>query len=157
MELHREDFHLSLGIRKILAYYLGYSLLFLVIHLSLISLVSFFHFLLDHDMLVIENWLYRNAWEMIFFSKLISAMICIKALKLNNYFISSLFSILKNDIWKPTKEASIFIIFIIVLFHVLIAQFGGEVTGNSKSTDFAYISFLGSISFYLIDFIVISS
>lgn len=155
-EVDKNDFHFSLGMRKILSYYLGYSILFLIIHLSAISMVSFFHFLLDHNMSIIEDWLYRNAWEMIFISKLTSAILIIKALKLNNYFVSSFFSIVKNDIWRPTKEASIFIIFIMVLFHSLIMQFGGEIIENAKTTDFTYVSYFGSIFFYLIDFLVIN-
>jgi hypothetical protein len=155
-ELTKSDFHFSLGAKKILLYYFGYSILFLIFHLSTISMVSFFHFLLDHDMLVIENWLYRNAWEMIFISKIFAAFVVIKALQLNNYFIKNLFFILKNDIWKPSRSVIIFIIFLAVLFYALIFQFGGEIVGGNKSVDFVYISFFGSIFFYFIDFIVIN-
>ena len=155
-DLQKSDFHFSLGARKILLYYFGYSVLFLIFHLSIISLVSFFHFLLDHDMSVIENWLYRNAWEMIFLSKICAAFIIIKSLELNNYFIKNLFFILKGDIWKPTRSAIVFIIFLAVLFYALILQFGGEIVGGNKSIDFVYVSFIGSIFFYFIDFIVIN-
>ena len=150
------DFLFSLSGRKVIFYYLGYCLLFLVTHLSFISLVSFFHFLLDHDMAVIENWLYRNAWEMIVFSKTLSAFIIIKALKLNNYFINSLFSILKMDIWKPTRKVLVFVLFISVLFYALIMQFSGELINNTKEAEFTYISYFGSVLFYFIDFLVIN-
>jgi hypothetical protein len=96
-EIKKSDFHFSLGARKILLYYFGYSILFLIFHLATISLVSFFHFLLDHDMSVIENWLYRNAWEMILLSKALAGFIIIKALQLNNYFVKNLFFILRGD------------------------------------------------------------
>lgn len=152
----KNDFLFSLGVRKILFYYLGYCFLFLITHLTFISLVSFFHFLLDHDMAVIENWLYRNAWEMIVFSKIISAFIIIKALKLNNYFVKSLFQIIKTDRWNPTREVLVLIFFISILFYALILQFSGELINNTKETDFAYVSFIGSALFYFIDFLVIN-
>jgi hypothetical protein len=155
-EIKKSDFHFSLGARKILLYYFGYSILFLIFHLATISLVSFFHFLLDHDMSVIENWLYRNAWEMILLSKALAGFIIIKALQLNNYFVKNLFFILKGDTWRPTRSAIVFILFLAVLFYALIHQFGGEIVGGNKSIDFVYISFLGSILFYFIDFIVIN-
>lgn len=155
-DVSKNDFKFTIGVREILLYYLGYSVLFLLFHLSTISLVSFFHFLLDHDMSVIENWLYRNAWEMIFVSKAIAAFIIIKSLQLNNYFIKDFFVILKEDTWRPTRSALVFIIFLAVIFHALIFQFGGEIVGGNKSVDFVYVSFLGSIFFYFIDFIVIN-
>lgn len=155
-EIKKSDFHFSLGARKILLYYFGYSILFLIFHLATISLVSFFHFLLDHDMSVIENWLYRNAWEMILLSKALAGFIIIKSLQLNNYFVKNLFFILKRDTWRPTRSAIVFILFLAVLFYALIHQFGGEIVGGNKSIDFVYISFLGSILFYFIDFIVIN-
>lgn len=154
--IEKNDFLFSIGARKILLYYIGYCALFLIIHLAFISLVSFFHFLLDHDMGVIENWLYRNAWEMIVFSKLISAFLIIKALKINNYFVNSLFQILKTDVWKPARKFLVFIFFVSILFYALIMQFSGELINNTKETDFAYVSYIGSALFYLIDFLVIN-
>ncbi len=154
--IEKNDFLFSIGARKILLYYIGYCTLFLISHLAFISLVSFFHFLLDHDMAVIENWLYRNAWEMIVLSKMISAFLIIKALKLNNYFVNSLFQILKTDIWKPTRKVIVLTFFISILFYALIMQFSGELINNTKETDFAYVSYIGSALFYLIDFLVIN-
>ena len=58
--------------------------------------------------------------------------------------------------WKPTRAAIVFIIFLAVLFYALILQFGGEIVGGNKSVDFVYISYFGSIFFYFIDFIVIN-
>jgi hypothetical protein len=156
LDSDKGDFLFTLSARKIILYYLGFCTLFLIIHLAFISLVSFFHFLLDHDMAVIENWLYRNAWEMIVASKSLAALITIKALKLNNYFINSLLHILRMDDWKPTRKVLVLILFISVLFYALIMQFSGELINNTKDTDFAYISYIGSGLFYLIDFLVIN-
>lgn len=156
MNVEKNDFLFTLDVRKILFYYFGYCSLFLIFHLASISLVSFFHFLLDHDMAVIENWLYRNAWEIIVFAKIFAAFIIIKALKLNNYFINSLLSILRTDIWKPTRTLIVLIFFLSILFYALILQFGGELINNTKETDFAYVSYLGSVFFYLVDFLVVN-
>lgn len=143
------------GVRKILLYYLGYCGLFLIFHLSMISLVSFFHFLLDHDMGVIENWLYRNAWEMIIFSKGLAAFVTLKALKLNNYSVASFLDIVKNNVWKPTRKVLVLLFFFSILFYALVIQFGGELINNARESDFAYISYLGSSLFYLVDVFVI--
>lgn len=156
INIEESPFLFSLGARKIILYYLGYCTLFLIFHLAFLSFVSFFHFLLDHDMAVIENWLYRNAWEIIILSKSLAAFLTIKALKLNNYFINSLLQILKTDIWKPTRKLIVLVCFISILFYALIIQFSGELINNTKDTQFAYVSYLGSALFYLIDFLVIN-
>lgn len=156
MNAKENDFFFTLNTKRVFLYYLGYCSLFWAFHLASVSLVSFFHFLLDHNMAVIENWLYRNAWEMIIISKVIAAFIIIKALKLNNYFSKSLFKILKEDEWKPNRSLIVILFFLSILFYALILQFGGGITNNSKQTGFAYISFFGSILFYLVDLFTVS-
>jgi hypothetical protein len=156
MTIEQDKLFLTFGVRKILLYYFGFSALFLIIHLSLISLVSFFHFLLDHEMAVIENWLYRNAWEIIIIAKFTAAYLTMKALKLNNYSILNLVEILKSDIWKPNRKIIVLILFWSIIFYALILQFGGQLSHNPKATEFTHISYLGSIFFYLTDFFVIN-
>jgi hypothetical protein len=41
-----------------------------IVHIILISMVAFFHFRLDHKLIVIENWIYDFAWQLILVSKL---------------------------------------------------------------------------------------
>jgi hypothetical protein len=156
MTIFRNLLGLEVDIRKILSYYLGYNLIFLIGYIAFISMISFFHFLLEHDMAVIENWIFRNAWEVIVFSKLLASFIIIKALKLNNYFTISLWQTIKEEHWKPSRYAVIFILFISFLFYALIMQFSGELINNAKDTDFAHISFLGSAFFYFMDFFIIN-
>lgn len=156
MSEEQDKLFLTFGVRKILFYYFGFCVLFLIIHLSLISLVSFFHFLLDHEMAVIENWLYRNAWEIIIIAKVSAAYLIMKALKLNNYSILSLFEILKTDIWKPTRKIIVLVLFWSIIFYALIMQFGGELSHNPKPSEFTHISYIGSIFFFLVDFFVIN-
>jgi len=150
----RVDFSFNLGMKKILFYYLGYSTLFFIIHLSLISTVTFFHFLIDHDMHVIENWLFTNAWEIIIVSKVLAVLFVIQLLKLNNYFVNSLIYILKEDIWKPSREALVFIIFEFIFFLSFIIQ--SEIQRDKIFENFSIISFLGLMFFYLSDFIVLN-
>jgi len=158
MILRFGSFSSSFAARKIFLYFFGYCFLFLLTHLALISLVSFFHFLLDHEMAVIEDWLYRNAWELIICAKLVSAFLITKALKLNNYSIVSLFYILKSERWIPNKRAILFTVFIAVFFYALILVINKDgLISNQKISNFTYISFFGSCLFYFIDFIVITN
>ena len=156
MSYAQSNFSFSLGMRKILSYYLGFSILFFLTHLSLVSIVTFFHFLIDHDMHIIENWLFSNAWELIISSKLIAFIVTIKFLKLNNYLVTDLLTILKTDIWKPSKSAFVMIVFLATCFSAILLQFGDGLSFNPKSLEYVYFSYVGSILFFVIDFLVIN-
>lgn len=47
-------------------------------HLVIVSIVSFFHFRLDHRLIVVENWLFDFAWTIGLLSKLFSFIIYFK-------------------------------------------------------------------------------
>ena len=48
------------------------------IHIVLVSIVSFFHFRLDHRLMVIENWIYDFSWLAFFISKTIAIFLYLK-------------------------------------------------------------------------------
>ncbi len=156
MNKQTSDFDLPIGFRRVIAYYLGYCFIFFLMHLSLVSIGSFFHFLIDHDMHIIENWLFTNAWELIIVSKIFASVIIIKALKLNNYIITNLFTILKTNRWRPSFSAMVLLIFLSIFLFALILQFGKGIEFNEKSSLYVMTSFIGSILFYLCDLLVIN-
>lgn len=140
--------------RKTLVYYGGYCLLFLLSYLALVSTISFFHFLLDHEMRVIESWLTRNAWETLVLAKLAAAVVVLKTLRLNNYLIKDSLGLIKKSELLPERRACALILFLAVFYVALIYQFG-EAVPNESGVQFATASYFGSIAFYLIDFFVI--
>ncbi|EQC45317.1 hypothetical protein [Bacteriovorax sp. Seq25_V] len=50
----------------------GFYFLAWVVHLIIISIISFFHFRLDHRLIVIENWIFDYAWTLSLMSKVIA-------------------------------------------------------------------------------------
>lgn len=148
---------LSSAARKTLAYYLGYCAMFLFFYLALVSTISFFHFLLDHEMRVIESWLNRNAWEILTLSKVMAALAALKTLKLNNYALKDSFDLLKNSQFLPERKALVLTLFLMTFFLALNWQFGGAGRLNPDGARFAAASYLGSALFYLIDVFVIYS
>lgn len=138
--------------RKLVLYYILYCFGFLLIHLSLVSTFSFFHFLLDHDMNTIENWLNRNAWEILFFSKITSFVIVSKIIKLNVYKNVRVRDILSLNTYFPSKRVFGATLFLLVIFYAFIHQFGGGIVENPFKEDLFYSSFIGSFMFYIIDY-----
>lgn len=140
---------------KLALYYILFCVLFIISQVSLISIFSFFHFLLDHEMSVIENWLNRNSWEVLVFSKLISTSVVVKIAQLNSYYDISLIEFIKKINYRPTAKVIGMSVFILVLFYALLDQFGGGVVKNHFKQELFYSSFLGAFFFYIFDIIVI--
>lgn len=142
-------------LRLIFIYYFLYLGLFCFCNLILLTLVSFFHFLLDHDMNTIENWLNRNTWEVLSLSKILSGIGVYKYVKLNQYSQYKFFRRLKEFNYFPSKKIIGVVLFILVLFYALILQFGGGIVKGQLKEELFYSSFFGSSLFYLIDILLI--
>ena len=143
------------SLRSVLIYYFLYLGLFCFSHLVLLTFVSFFHFLLDHDMNTIENWLNRNTWEVITISKILSGVGIYKYVKLNQYSQYKFFRRLKEFNYLPSKKIIGMIIFILVLFYALILQFGGGIVKGQLKEELFYSSFFGASLFYLVDILLL--
>lgn len=46
-----------------------------IIHIILISIMTFFHFRLDHKLIIVENWIFDFAWSLNLISKLVSFVV----------------------------------------------------------------------------------
>lgn len=147
---------LSSNSRKILTYYGGYCCLFLFSYVALVSTVSFFHFLLDHEMSVIEAWISRSSWEILAIAKLIALTLSLYTIRLNNYQLKDARALLKNARFAPSPKAVAISVFIICFFAALAFQFEGAFHVNELSERFG-ASFIGSCAFYLFDLFVIFS
>ncbi|MDH5415550.1 MAG: hypothetical protein OEW87_15545, partial [Flavobacteriaceae bacterium] len=146
---------LSAEIKKLYIYYFIYSLLFIFLHLVMVSTFSFFHFLLNHDMSTIENWLNRNTWEILSMSKLASLIFTGQIVKLNHYSDIKFQDFFSDQSLWPSKKIFGMSLFILTIFYALIIQFGGGVVQNQFKEELFYSSFLGSFLFYMADFVMV--
>lgn len=140
---------------KILLYYSLYCTIFVISDLIIISVFTFFHFLLEHDMNTIENWLNRNTWEILFLAKLFALIITSKVTKLNLIEDIKYRDLIRKDIRVPTKKIWGFCLFLLVIFYAFIIQFGGGFTPNQFKEELFYSSFFGAFFFYLSDILMI--
>ncbi len=147
---------LSSNSRKILTYYGGYCCLFLLSYAALMSTVSFFHFLLDHEMGVIEAWISRSSWEILAIAKFIAMSLSLYTISLNNYQLKDARSLLKKARLAPSAKAVAISVFIICFFAALAYQFEGSFKFNPRPERYG-ASFMGSCFFYLFDLFVIFS
>jgi hypothetical protein len=120
--------------------------IFLIVWVLLISTVVFFHFLLDHRINVIEDWIYNNAWSLIPTTTIIGSGIFFKFYLVKfdapqNYMLR--FLNLEELFPKQTLAS-------LVLFLIGLVWFSSDIYVN---TDFRLIRYLtgliGSFLFFL--------
>ena len=141
--------------KRLVFYYTLYCVFFVVVHLLFVSIFSFFHFLLEHEMGTIENWISRNSWEIIAISKMISLLTVVTLTQLNYYGEKKFKEYFSPMTACPTRKAVAFILFILVIFYSLIMQFGGGIKSNQFLDDLFFSSFFGSLIFFGTDMICI--
>lgn len=138
--------------KKILLLYVLFHVSFVIFHIALISIFTFFHFLLDHDMGAIENWLNRNSWEILIIAKILSFLLFAKGVILNKYVSKKIRSFFVEKPFYIRSRIILVCIFILTIYYAFILQFGGGIEQNQFKEDLFYYSFIGSILFYFLDF-----
>ena len=141
--------------KRVILYYALFCFLFVFLNLLIVSVFIFFHFLLDHDMSTIENWLNRNAWEILTMSKLGSLYFTAKITKLNLVDETKYRDLLKSSLTLPSIKIFGVIVFILIIFYAFITQFGARLQTEQFKQDLFYSSFLGSFFFYFCDFVIL--
>lgn len=138
---------------NVIVHYLIYSLIFVIINFSSISVVAFFHFLLGHELSVIEYWLNRNGWEVLIFSKVLASIVFLSFFTLN-FSHKSLHKELLSFDYRPTWNGGAIILYFLIT-TCFCFYFLGDFKYGKNTEDFLYTSFLGSILYYFTDYLVV--
>lgn len=139
---------------KNLKYYAVFQLLFVILGVILSSVGAFFHFLLDHEISIVEAWLHNNQWEILIVSKLISLFLINRWFKVRLYELKNFRQLVKELLnWPDSKT------FVVAIFMVLAYVGMGETHFVSQNVGYWYYqiaSYFGLIIFFGIEFIVIA-
>lgn len=146
-----EFFQSNLG-KQMLFYFFFYAVLWGV-HLILISLISFFHLLLDHNIRTIGDWIGDRGWSLIILSKVFVFYLAMLFVNLKTKKIFSLKSYFRNSVQAPRIEV------IVTLLFLIIALFGlGEIHINKTmiiEIDRLLLSIAGSFIFFAVDYVLL--
>jgi len=97
-------------------YYLAFELIFVSLVMLFSSIGAFFHFLLDHEISIIESWLHHNHWEIIIISKILSLFLLIKWFDIRLYKIQSLKELSGLFLKRPEQKALVISLFVLLSF-----------------------------------------
>ncbi len=135
--------HNKILFRQVLSF-LVYYLLIWFFHLFLISIVSFFHFRLDHNLATVEEWIHDHGWDLVLITKLAVSALVFKFLYDDD---------IKKVVLKESDDViSCFEIGVILLF-MLISVFilGGPYLSAHVDYYLVIRSFIGIFVFYMAD------
>ena len=123
------------------------------VHLILISLVSFFHLLLEHNIRTIGDWIGDRGWGLIIISKVSVFYLAMLFVNLKTKKIFSLKSYFRNSIQKPRIEV------VVTLFFLVIATVGlGQIQFNQTmivEINRLILSIIGSFVFFAVDYVLL--
>lgn len=138
---------------KNIKYYGAYQLIYVATVIILASIGAFFHFLLDHEISIVESWLHNNHWEILIISKLLSLYLINQWFSIRLYELKTIKSLILELVRWPEPKAVVISIFIVISSLVL-----GKIswTGHNFSYWYYHIaSFISLFLFFGIEFIVI--
>jgi hypothetical protein len=146
-----EFFDSSLGSQ--IKYYLLFSFVLWGVHLILISLISYFHLLLNHNIRTIGDWIMDRGWALIILSKILIFYIALQFVRLKSNKMTKVRSFLRNSIQLPRKEI------IVALFFCLIGLMGvGKMSPNHSlilEIDRILLSIIGTFIFFSVDYALV--
>lgn len=139
---------------KNIKYYASFQLLYVVIFIILSSVGAFFHFLLDHEISIVEAWLHNNHWEILIAAKLISLFLLNRWFHVRLYQLKSIRELVRELVHWPEPKAIVISFFMITSYLYL----GGVIyTGQNLGYWYYHLaSYLGLFLFFAIEFIVIA-
>lgn len=130
-----------------------YALFYFVlwsVHLILISLISYFHLLLNHNIRTIGDWIGDRGWALIILSKVLIFYLALQFIRLKSKKINLVRSFFRNSIQIPRKEV------VVTLLFLLIGLMGlGKIGYNHTlifELDRILFSSIGTFIFFSVDY-----
>ena len=130
-------------------FYGVYNTLLIIGHLLLVSIITFVHFLLDHRLGVIEDWIRDNAWEIVICSKILALFSTYLFLAVKSDSRNLIRDFLHKYLSVPDKKFWV----ILTVFIILTLFLGGPVPGSNSEWQFGrfFVSYLGTFTIFKSD------
>ena len=139
---------------KNVRYYASFQLIYVVLAITFSSIGAFFHFLLGHEISIVESWIHNNHWEILIASKVLSLYLINKWFKMRLYELKSIRALFKDLVGWPEGRALVISVFSLIGFFIL-----GDVMDAKQNLAYLYYhitSFVGLIVFFGIEFVFIA-
>jgi hypothetical protein len=137
-----------------LRYFGAFQLASVVLVIVLSSVGAFFHFLLDHEISIVEAWLHNNHWEILIGAKLLALFLLNRWFRMRLYEMKSIRELVRELVRWPEPKAVVVAVFAAVSYLSLAgASYAGQ---NLGYWYYHLTSFVGLFLYFGIDFVVIA-
>lgn len=145
---------LSSHVFRYISYYVLYCSLFVVLFSSFVSIISFFHFLLDHRFIVIEEWIHRNGWELLILAKVLASFITLKFISIRVHNPT----FFKKFLLKGVNSHLGYVIAVVIFMLCSLIYMGQPILKEDTADNYLYnfISYFGSICLYGFDILILA-
>ena len=137
---------------KNIKYYAIFQVIYVAMTIILSSIGAFFHFLLDHEISIVESWLHYNHWEILILSKVISLFLINRWFHIRLYQFQTIRELLKKNISWPDPEAPVISVFMLISY-IALAKYA-FVPQNLAYWYYHFVSFIGISLFFGLDFVL---
>ena len=144
----------SKNMKRYLIYYNLYGLIFFLLNLCVVSVVASFHFMLDHRIGSVEDWIFRHSWELILVGKLLAFL---TTLRIVNYLFHAGNPLI--DYFRLTNQHHKRETCILIIFLLFVILMNGKVhlsTTLDQNLNHQILSFWGTFFYYAIDFLLLA-
>lgn len=139
---------ISVNLKSQLFFLMFYFFIFFFIFMVLQSLVYYFHFLLEHDIQIIEDWIYYEIWKILLVSQVVSLYLFVKIVEIYIGGGKLLLQIFKHAFYPPKREYYVVISFFLFIFTIQYMTAQDVRWGNTFSFFSLFWNLLGILSLY---------
>ncbi len=120
-------------------------------HLLVISIISFFHLILNHGLGTIAEWINERGWQLIIFSKIFVIFVFLQFYSLKFKVIDKVNSFYRNGFMLPRTD----FVTVSVFFYIGMLGLGQTKLNDAIIWEFdnLLLSYTGIVIFFLVDFV----
>lgn len=145
---------LTKNFKRYLIYYNLYGFIFFLLNLCVVSVVASFHFMLEHKIGSVEDWIFRHSWELILVGKFLAF---VTTLRIVNYLFHAGNPLI--DFFRQTNQRLKGETITIIGFLFLVILISGKVQFSrtmNENFNHQILSFWGTFFYYFLDFLMLA-
>lgn len=136
---------------NIITYYFTFSLATFLLKSAMVSVVTFFHFQLKHELQIAEYWIFNHSWEILSIAKLLSFIFIFKFFADSRYLNFNFKNFVISNSAFPSRKILISFIFLMV-FSVYLNP---NLSQHSSGFDLFSYGVHGYIFYFIFDFLLL--
>jgi hypothetical protein len=123
-------------------------------HVALTSVGAFFHFLLDHELSIVEGWVHNNGWELVASAKLFAAWVVHRLLKVRLYRPRGVREFFRDE-WRWPEARSLVVTVFLVLILITMSS---PVVQSQNGTYLSYhlTAYMGCLTWLMVDYFILA-